>query len=313
MEQNWREEIVEVPYGQIACKVWRKGTDNENCCKIIAIHGWQDNAGTFDCLIPLLNFDCVVVAVDMPGHGLSSHLPNGILYTDCNYLLDIKRVIDHFGWTKISFMGHSMGGMIALYFASVFPDEVEFIICLDVLKPLTCEATKIAESIQTTLNTFINVEKKILSPRTQTYTFAEATRRLIEAHSLFGLITEESAQILLKRGASKTEGNCYVFNRDLRLRSLLFTRQTDETLISYFSRLKCNLLVIIAEKGVKHDDDEVQKKFLKVYSEYAKRFKFVAIDGEHHIHLNNASAVVPYINDFIFDCYLKNGDVHNGV
>lgn len=47
---------------------------------IIAIHGWQDNAGTWDRLIPLLPGNIPVLAIDLPGHGLSSHYPPGQFY-----------------------------------------------------------------------------------------------------------------------------------------------------------------------------------------------------------------------------------------
>lgn len=42
---------------------------------IIAIHGWQDNAGTFDPLIELLPKELSILCIDLPGHGRSSHIP----------------------------------------------------------------------------------------------------------------------------------------------------------------------------------------------------------------------------------------------
>lgn len=42
---------------------------------IIAIHGWQDNAGTFDPLIELLPTNLSILCIDLPGHGRSSHIP----------------------------------------------------------------------------------------------------------------------------------------------------------------------------------------------------------------------------------------------
>lgn len=44
-------------------KVW--GTPNDH--PILALHGWQDNAGTFDKLIPLLPSDLYVVCLDFCG------------------------------------------------------------------------------------------------------------------------------------------------------------------------------------------------------------------------------------------------------
>lgn len=34
------------------------------------------------------------VAVDLPGHGLSSHRPPGVLYSFPYYVMDVRRVID---------------------------------------------------------------------------------------------------------------------------------------------------------------------------------------------------------------------------
>lgn len=48
---------------------------------IIAVHGWQDNAGSFDKLAPLLCEEGFsIYAIDLPGHGHSSHLPPGCTY-----------------------------------------------------------------------------------------------------------------------------------------------------------------------------------------------------------------------------------------
>ena len=47
---------------------------------VLGLHGWMDNAGTFDKLAPLLLKSLFFVAVEMPGHGFSSHYPSGMPY-----------------------------------------------------------------------------------------------------------------------------------------------------------------------------------------------------------------------------------------
>ena len=47
---------------------------------VFALHGWLDNAGTFDNLIPLLPQNLRIVAVDTAGHGLSDPFPPDIAY-----------------------------------------------------------------------------------------------------------------------------------------------------------------------------------------------------------------------------------------
>ena len=74
--------------------------------------GWLDNAGSFDKLIPLLSSgelscdppptspqneltaDLYVVAIDLPGHGQSSHRPWGKIPNYEDYIVNIKYVID---------------------------------------------------------------------------------------------------------------------------------------------------------------------------------------------------------------------------
>ena len=49
----------------------------------VALHGWLDNAGSFDGVAPLVVSACPsqsLICLDYPGHGLSSHLPPGQAY-----------------------------------------------------------------------------------------------------------------------------------------------------------------------------------------------------------------------------------------
>ena len=47
---------------------------------MLGLHGWRDNSGTFDRIVPLLPPSFYFVAIDVQGHGFSSHLPPGMPY-----------------------------------------------------------------------------------------------------------------------------------------------------------------------------------------------------------------------------------------
>jgi len=64
---QFKEITIPVPWGHLAVKVW--GSENDN--PILALHGWQDNAGTFDRLIPLLSPDHYIVCLDFSGKNAS--------------------------------------------------------------------------------------------------------------------------------------------------------------------------------------------------------------------------------------------------
>lgn len=70
---------------------------------IVAIHGWQDNCGTFDTLIALMPSNVAVLALDMPGHGHSSHFPIGQFYHVLwDGLLSLRRIVKYYKWNKVS-------------------------------------------------------------------------------------------------------------------------------------------------------------------------------------------------------------------
>ncbi|KAM6424970.1 serine hydrolase-like protein 2 isoform 1-T1 [Rhynochetos jubatus] len=98
-----------VPWGHVAAKAWGPLEGHPVLC----LHGWLDNANTFDKLIPLLPRDCYYVAMDFSGHGLSSHRPAGSPYHFLDYVTDVRRVAAALQWRRFTLMGHSMGGSVA--------------------------------------------------------------------------------------------------------------------------------------------------------------------------------------------------------
>lgn len=70
---------------------------------IVALHGRQDNAGSFDTLIPLLSDDISILCLDMPGHGLSSHYPKSqYYYVYWDGVILLRRIVKYFSWNKVS-------------------------------------------------------------------------------------------------------------------------------------------------------------------------------------------------------------------
>ena len=72
---------------------------------VIGLHGLEDNANTFANLAPLLDVPSFL-AVDMMGHGLSSHFPAVGQYHFMDFVVLLRRIADHFQWTKLSLIGN---------------------------------------------------------------------------------------------------------------------------------------------------------------------------------------------------------------
>uniref|UniRef100_I3NAM7 AB hydrolase-1 domain-containing protein n=1 Tax=Ictidomys tridecemlineatus TaxID=43179 RepID=I3NAM7_ICTTR len=114
-----------MPWGHIAAKAW----GSLRGPPVLCLHGWLDNANSFDRLIPLLPQDFYYVAMDFGGHGLSSHYGPGVPYYHQNFVNEVRRVVAALKWSRFSLMGHSFGEYPL--FSCTFPEMVDELILLD--------------------------------------------------------------------------------------------------------------------------------------------------------------------------------------
>ncbi len=124
----------------LAAKAWGHRDD----APILALHGWLDNAGSFDRLAPLLQ-GRRVIALDLAGHGRSDHRAPGSWYPYVDYLDEIAAAIDWLGGAPVDLLGHSLGATLASMFAALSPDKVRRLLLIEGLGPLTLPAQRTLE------------------------------------------------------------------------------------------------------------------------------------------------------------------------
>ncbi|MEG3194051.1 alpha/beta fold hydrolase, partial [Lysobacter sp. D1-1-M9] len=91
--------------------------------RVLALHGWLDNAASFLPIQPHLR-GVELVALDMPGHGASAHLPLAAEYTVVNMARAIVAAADALGWDRFTLLGHSLGGAVASVVAAALPQRI---------------------------------------------------------------------------------------------------------------------------------------------------------------------------------------------
>ena len=90
---------------------------------VVLVHGIAGSSGTWEPLIPLLADGCTVVAPDLLGHGESAK-PRGD-YSLGAYASGIRDLLAVLGHERATFVGHSLGGGIAMQLAYQFPQMCE--------------------------------------------------------------------------------------------------------------------------------------------------------------------------------------------
>ncbi|XP_029706971.1 serine hydrolase-like protein [Takifugu rubripes] len=238
MAQTESQLSVPVPWGELRGKVW--GPDHGR--PVLCLHGWADNCGSFNTLIPLLPKDCRYVAVDLAGHGLSSHRPPGVFYMFTAYVADVCHIIKGLQWTRFSIIGHSMGGNIAALFSALYPEMVDAVILLDSLGFLPTDLEKIPTLMREGMDEMCRYEGKTEKSE-RIYTYEKAVERLQTANPS---LSERSVHVLLERGLVPVSGG-FVFSRDFRLNFKNIARITLEQSLEMQSRIQASVLVVLAK------------------------------------------------------------------
>lgn len=111
--KNAKTEILQKDEHQFPVYIWEG-----NKTIVLLVHGWESNASRWENFLPYLkNSGSTIIALDGPGHGLSS----GKEFSVPRYAEFVNVVVKKF---KPKFLiGHSMGGATSLYYQHLYQNE----------------------------------------------------------------------------------------------------------------------------------------------------------------------------------------------
>ncbi|MCW8328838.1 alpha/beta hydrolase [Photobacterium sp. SDRW27] len=134
MPQHWKFSYFTEPEFDSQVVVLETGFKHKQ--SILLVHGLGE-LGMKDWLdvIPFLEQNYHVIAIDLPGFGLSA-VPNG-RYSPTHYAKVLAAVTQQYAKDPLIVMGHSMGGAVSLRFASMYPESVHKLILVDAAGILT--------------------------------------------------------------------------------------------------------------------------------------------------------------------------------
>lgn len=92
-----------------------------NC--VVLLHGFLENSNMWRPFIPILAKNSRVICIDLLGHGKTGCL--GYIHTMELMAEGVKAVLNHLKIEQSIFVGHSMGGYVALAFAEKNPNKIK--------------------------------------------------------------------------------------------------------------------------------------------------------------------------------------------
>jgi len=118
-------------FGDVELHYLEAGTGTKT--PVILLHGFAQTSHMWLPLIPKIDGDRKVVAVDLRGAGGSSKPAGG--YDKKTMAEDIHALAKSLGFKKVILVGHDIGLMVAYAYAAQHPDEVERIALMDAFLP----------------------------------------------------------------------------------------------------------------------------------------------------------------------------------
>ena len=249
----------------------------------ICIHGWMDNWSSF---LPLSkHLDTHLICIDLPGHGKSSHLPEGNWYHFVDYAVRLREIINKLKISKFHIIGHSMGAAIGCLYSASFPESLLSLTMIDGLGPLINPSSEARNILRESI-----LEREKIKKKKRSFTNLDLA---IKARMSNGGISYNSAKILVKNQVTKIENNLE-WTFDYKLKSVSSLRLNKEQLFSFFENLKCPSLLIIASEGyVRHAPFWPERNKIK-------NLETEKIHGTHHLHMESPSEVAHSINNFTY-------------
>ncbi len=262
----------------------RAGT--EGAPRVLALHGWLDNAASFVPLAPHLpGLDLVVP--DLPGHGRSDHLPRGMDYSFAGAVHTVLDIADALGWERFTLLGHSMGAGIASLVTAACPERVERLVAIEALGALAEVPGRTVERLREA----VAATRALPGKRLRVFPDLElAVRARMQANGL----AADVSRLLVERGTDAVEGG-WRWSSDPRLTLPTMVRMTEAQIEDLVAGITCPAKVVFADPAQPYLPDPVRR----ARAALLPAGDLVVLAGGHHLHMEQPGEVAAVIAGFL--------------
>lgn len=258
---------------------------NPHGAPVLALHGWLDNAASFIPMAPFLaRHD--IVAIDLPGHGASAHIPAGCDYAFVDWLHDSLDVLDALGWQQAHLLGHSLGGALASVLAAGAPERVLSLALIEALGPPPWHGEQATERLRKA----IAGRRRPISPPRLIADIDTAVRARLQATEK----SEAAARLLVERNLRQVDGG-YQWRSDPRLMWPSHLRAEEATVRNWLAAIECPVLLVAADPPPVYFTAQLRNERFACLKHGVQHI----IPGTHHVHMDKPAEVAALVNAFL--------------
>jgi pimeloyl-ACP methyl ester carboxylesterase len=254
--------------------------------RVLALHGWLDNAASFVPLAAQLP-GLELVAIDLPGHGHSAHLPPGTQYNTPGAICHVLDVADALGWDRFVLLGHSMGAGIASLAAAAAPERVERLIAIEALGGLRGPENETAQRLRE------HVRAARALPTRKLRVFPDLSAP-IRARMMTNQLSEPCARLLVERGVKPVDGG-YSWCSDQRLMLPTAMRLSEAQIDDLLAAIECPTQVIYATPAQSYYPEPLRSERISLLRDG----RLAVFPGTHHLHMEHPQVVAGVIRTFL--------------
>jgi pimeloyl-ACP methyl ester carboxylesterase len=279
-----REQRIDLPHGAMNAQI--RGDDGAP--PLIALHGWLDNAGSFARLAPLLATRFQVIALELPGHGGSDHLPPGASYHYMDYVQAVLQAVDALSLDRYTLLGHSLGAGVASLVAAAQPERIEHLLLIEGLGPLGDDGSHTLQRFRDAFAPHGNAAKPLRLFR--------SIEQAVSARSMVSGLPAELARPIVERGLIEADGG-WRWRSDPRLTRPSPARLAEPQVHALLRGISAPTALLLAQPATSY----LPSGPMQARAGCVERIAISHLDGGHHLHLQHPAEVHAWIESSMHD------------
>ncbi|WP_320551592.1 alpha/beta fold hydrolase [Luteibacter sahnii] len=273
-----RELRVAIPGLELAGLAWGQ----PDAPPLLAIHGWLDNAASFARIAPRLAERFHVIALDLPGHGHSQHLPPGAVYQHVDYVRAMLAAADALALPRFHLLGHSLGAGVATMLAIAAPERVRHLALIEGLGPLGDDGSRTLERFREAMATGHSGQRPLR-------VFGSVDDATAVRATVSGL-DPALARPIVERGLREVIGG-YSWRSDPRLSKPTAIRLAETQVMSLLLGLAAPTSLLLAQPHAPYLEPDA----LQVRIDCVADITVTPMNGGHHLQLEHPDAVAGWL------------------
>jgi pimeloyl-ACP methyl ester carboxylesterase len=259
---------------------------------LVLVHGGRDHCRSLDALARRLRHSWHVIAPDLRGHGDSQWSSDGS-YLMSGYIYDLAQLIHQQAAGPVAIIAHSLGGMISLRYAGIYPELVRRMVIIEGLgMSPRWQAERLKTPLAGRMRNWIVEQRAFAGRQPRRYATIEDALERMQGEN--PRLSPEQAHHLTVNGMNRNEDGTYSWKFDNYVRAWPPYDMPQSEVEHLWAAVACPTLMLYGRESTASNPLEDGR------AAHFKTARFEFIDGAGHwVHHDQLDLVATRIEAFL--------------